>query len=115
MGRTGPPILPHLRRIMNDVGENIRLARLRRDITGQQLSDRAGISRSTLRSIEQGDAGVSFGAYAKVLFCLGMADELMELGRDDELGRRLQDAGLRVARRASRKTRRPDIETKRHE
>ena len=88
---------------MDEVGENIRLARLRRDITAQQLAERAGISRSTLQSIEKGDAGVSFGAYAKVLFSLGLEQELTELARDDELGRKLQDAGLKVARRAAHK------------
>jgi transcriptional regulator with XRE-family HTH domain len=88
---------------MGTVGENIRLARLRRDITAQQLAERAGISRSTLQLIEKGDAGVSFGAYAKVLFCLGLERDLAQLAHDDELGRKLQDAGLKVAKRASHK------------
>jgi transcriptional regulator with XRE-family HTH domain len=88
---------------MDTVGENIRLARLRRDITAKQLAERAGISRSTLQAIEKGDAGVSFGAYAKVLFCLGLEGELAQLARDDELGRKLQDAGLKVAKRATHK------------
>ena len=88
---------------MDDVGENIRLARLRRDITAKQLSERAGISRSTLQSIERGDGGGSVGAYAKVLFCLGLEQELTQLARDDELGRKLQDAGLKVAKRATHK------------
>jgi transcriptional regulator with XRE-family HTH domain len=102
MGRTVPVVLPKLRRIMEEVGENIRLARLRRDITAQQLAQRAGISRTTLRLIERGDEGVSFGAYANALFCLGLESDLSTLGHDDELGRKLQDAGLGVARRARR-------------
>jgi transcriptional regulator with XRE-family HTH domain len=100
---------------MDDVGENIRLARLRRDITSQQLADRAGISRSTLQSIEKGDGGVSFGAYAKVLFCLGLEHQLSQLASDDELGRKLQDAGLKVAKRASHKAARANIVTDRPE
>ena len=107
MGRTVPTLLPRLRRIVKEVGENIRLARLRRDITAQQLADRIGVSRSTLQLIEKGDPGVSFGAYAKALFSLGLEDDLAQLGRDDELGRKLQDAGLKVAKRATHKTRAP--------
>ncbi len=105
MGRSVPTVLPRLRRILDEVGENIRLARLRRDITAEQLAERAGISRSTLRLVEKGDAGVSFGTYANVLFCLGLDREIGALGRDDELGRKLQDAGLAVSRRAHRKPR----------
>jgi len=103
MGRTVPNVLPRLKRIMDAVGENIRFARLRRDITAKQLAERAGISRSTLQSIERGDPGVSFGAYAKVLFSLGLEHELSQLACDDVLGRKLQDAGLRVAKRAAHK------------
>ena len=103
MGRTAPIVLPRLRRMMGEVGENIRLARLRRDITAEQLAERAGISRSTLRLVEKGDAGVSFGTYANVLFSLGLEKDIGALGRDDELGRKLQDAGLGIARRARRK------------
>jgi len=88
---------------MDELGENIRLARLRRDITAEQLAERAGVSRSTLRLVEKGDAGVSFGTYASVLFCLGLEKEIGVLGRDDELGRKLQDSALGVARRARRK------------
>jgi len=88
---------------MDEVGENIRLARLRRDITAHQLAERAGISRTTLRLIERGNDGVSFGAYATVLFCLGLEQELAALGRDDELGRKLQDAGLSLARGVGRR------------
>ena len=107
MGRTVPNALPRLRRIMDEVGENIRLARLRRDITASQLAERAGISRSTLQSIEKGNGGVAFGAYAEVLFCLGLEQELGQLARDEELGRKLQDIGLKVGKRASPKSKWP--------
>ena len=95
-------ILPSLQRSLTDLGENIRLARLRRKFSTIQISERAGIARNTLRAIERGDPSVAFGAYANVLFCLGLEKDLGLIAHDDELGRRLQDAGLSTKARAPR-------------
>jgi len=105
-------VLPALRRRMAALGENLRLARLRRRITAAQLAERAGISRPTLSAIEKGDPAVSFGAYANVLFCLGVDKDLDAVALDDVLGRKLQDAGLAPPRRRHR---RPRLETATHE
>ncbi|MCP4699837.1 MAG: helix-turn-helix transcriptional regulator [Gammaproteobacteria bacterium] len=96
--------LPALKRLLEDLGENIRLARLRRKFSTQLIADRAGMSRTTLRAIENGKAGVSIGAYANVLQCLGLENDLGLIARDDVLGRKLQDAGLATKARASKKT-----------
>jgi transcriptional regulator with XRE-family HTH domain len=95
---------PVLEDILETVGENIKLARLRRKITATMLAERAGISRVTLRKVENGESGVTMANYANVLFCLGFEKDLLRLAGDDLLGRRLQDAELthtteRVAKR----------------
>lgn len=102
MGRNKTIVLPLLKRLLSQIGENIRLARLRRNFSAQIVAERAGISRTTLRGIERGDASVTFGAYATVLLSLGLEKDLTLLAKDDELGRKLQDAGLRIRARASK-------------
>jgi transcriptional regulator with XRE-family HTH domain len=103
MGREKNTILPSLKRILIELGENIRLARLRRQISASMVAERAGISRNTLRAIERGDGSVTFSAYANVLFTLGLEKDLTLVARDDELGRKLQDAGLPTKIRAPRR------------
>lgn len=98
-----PP--PTVQKRLAEVGENIRLARLRRRISSSMLAERAGISRTTLRSIENGNPGVSFGSYAMALFVLGLENDLTLLGRDDVMGRKLQDIGLVMKKRAPKRKR----------
>ena len=88
---------------MQTLGENIHLARLRRDLTSEQVAERAGISRNTLIKIEHGDEGVAIGMYFRVLIVLGLQDDLLLIARDDVFGRKLQDIGLTTPRRASKK------------
>ncbi len=108
MGREKSIILPSLRRILTELGENIRLARLRRKLSAVMVAERAGIARNTLLAIERGDPKVALGAYVNVLFCLGLEKDLKLIARDDELGRKLQDAALPTKARASRKRNLPE-------
>jgi len=87
-------IFPKQQQILNLLGENIKLARKRRQLTQKLVSERTGISRVTLRKIEKGDPTVSLGHYLSVLGVLGLADDLSKVALDDELGRKLQDAKL---------------------
>ena len=87
-------LFPKHQKILEKVGENIKLARKRRDLTAIQVSERAGIDRSTLARIEKGDSRVSLGAYFNVLRVLGLQDDFLNIATDDEFGRRLQDLKL---------------------
>lgn len=86
--------LPNLSRIMVFMGQNIKLARKRRKLTASQVAERAGITRVTLRRVENGEAGVAFGNIANVLFTLGLEKDLELVGKDDVFGRKLQDVEL---------------------
>ena len=68
-----------VRRALTKLGEDIRDARRRRRVPVALLAERASISRTTLANIEKGDAGVSLGNYAKVLFALGLLDNLAQI------------------------------------
>ena len=87
-------ILLKFNQLLEQMGENIKLARKRRKLTATQVSERAGIARSTLYLIEKGDSSVSMGAYFNVLRVLGLQNDFLKLAADDEFGRKLQDLEL---------------------
>jgi len=87
-------LFPRHQKVLEQLGENIRLARKRRGFTTIQVSERAGLDRKTLYWIEKGDPGVTIGAYFNVLRVLGLQDDFLKLAVDDELGRKLQDLKL---------------------
>jgi len=93
-------LLPRAQKPLTILGENIRLARLRRRYSMEQVAERADISRPTLHSIERGNSNVTIGAYVKVLFVLGLEGDIAKVATDDILGRKLQDFGLMVRKRA---------------
>src|SRR5690606_9973335 len=87
-------VLPKFRNVLEQMGENIKLARKRRKLTTTQVAERAGIARSTLYLIEKGDPSVAMGAYFNVLRVLGLQDDFLKLAADDAFGRKLQDLDL---------------------
>jgi len=96
-------ILPKTRRILDEMGENIKLARLRRKLSSEQVAERANISRPTLSAIEKGKPTVSIGSYLLVLQVLGLEKDFLFLAKDDELGRKLQDANISTNKRAPKR------------
>lgn len=100
---TGNMLPRKLQEKMRVVGEQIRLARLRRNLSMAQVADRAGCSLMTLARIERGAATVAIGIYLRVLYALQLEDDILLLAREDELGRRLQDLSLTDRKRASKK------------
>lgn len=87
-------IFPKYNSILEQMGENIKLARKRRKLTTMQVAERADITRATLVKIEKGAPSVAFGAYFNVLRVLGLEKDVLKLASDDELGRKLQDLDL---------------------
>lgn len=87
-------VFPKYDKVLEQMGENIKIARKRRKLTMIQVAERAAISRSTLHLIEQGNTSVAMGAYFNVLRVLGLQDDFLKLAADDELGRKLQDLEL---------------------
>lgn len=104
MPRVSPPLLPRIGRLLGQVGSNLRLARLRRQYTAETVAQRAGITRKTLYRVEQGDPAVALGIYARVMQALRLEQDLARLAVDDELGRKLQDAGLTTRKRAPKRS-----------
>jgi|SRR5680860_1575403 len=96
-------LLPKARRILAELGENIKLARLRRKLSAAQVAERANMSRPTLSGIEKGSESISIGYYISVLQVLGLEKDLLNVAKDDILGRKIQDAKLTVKERAPKK------------
>lgn len=96
-------VMPETQRILSIMGEQIKLARLRRNLATELVAERAGISRATLWAVEKGTPTVSIGTYAAVLHALGGMDQDIALvAKDDELGRKLQDLQIKTRGRATR-------------
>ena len=87
-------LFPKHQMILEQMGENIKLARKRRKLTTIHVSQRANIARTTLYQIEKGNPGVSMGAYFNVMRVFSLQNDFLKLASDDEFGKRLQDLDL---------------------
>lgn len=94
MAKKTAPLLPANELRLQQFGDRVRLARLRRRLTAVQVAERAGMTPVTLRNLERGNSGVTIGAYLSVMQVLGVEQDLDLLVKDDPMGRELQDAAL---------------------
>lgn len=103
MGKTPPPLVPRVARLLDGLGAHLKLARLRRKYSAETVAQRAGITRRTLSKVERRDPAIALGVYARVMQVLRLKDDLALLAKDDELGRKLQDAGIIAKLRAPKR------------
>ena len=88
---------------MQIVGEQIKLARLRRNLSMAQVAERATCSQLTVGRIEKGAPTVAIGIYLRVLYALQLDDDILLLAKEDAMGKALQDLSLKKRERASKK------------
>ncbi len=95
---------PLTKRLLIQMGEAIKIARLRRNLSLKAVAERAGLALNTVVAIEKGSAGASIGAIANVLQSLNLAEDISFIAKDDILGRKLQDLQMQQPKqRASKK------------
>ncbi len=85
------------------VGEQIRLARLRRNLSIADIAARATCSELSVMRVEKGSPSVAMGIYLRVLFALQLDDDILHIAQKDEIGRNLQDLDLKQRKRSSKK------------
>jgi len=70
---------PRVRRLLVKLGQDIAIARRKRNLTVSMMAERLSVAKSTYLRVEKGDPTVSLGVYAMVLFVLGFAQALGNL------------------------------------
>ena len=81
------------------LGQRIRIARIRRGWSVADLADKAGINRNTLTALEQGKPGTAIGVCFTVLWALGL-DRTLDRVADPDAD--LHGKALEAARRPAR-------------
>ena len=82
MKKTSVIPLP-VNKALRKLGADLKEARIKRRLTMALVEERAGITHITLTKAEKGKASVSIGIYAKIMFVLGMIDNLYNLAEPD--------------------------------
>lgn len=100
-----PSPLP-VERAIRKLGNDMSLARRRRRISQQSLSERIGASVSTIRRMEQGDLRVPIHFFARAMHVFGVLNGLSKLldTAQDDIGLTLMDEQLpqRVRNKAAK-------------
>lgn len=79
---------------LEQIGENIKLARKRRKLSAKNVAELAEVTCSTLFLIEKGDVNITIGAYFNVLRVLGLQEDILRIAANDIMGRKLQNLEL---------------------
>lgn len=102
MAKKSTILTSEMEQALEKMGLRIKNARLRRNITAEEIADRAGISKGTLTSIEKGIATVSIGAYMSALNVLGMEKDLELVAMDEEGKQKYEKVYLKKRERAAK-------------
>lgn len=98
------PLLPSLQRELSSLGERIKKARLKRNITLELVSKRAGVTRQTVSALENGSSSVSLYVLISVLHALGGLDsEIENILSNDKDGEEIEEILFHTRKRAGRK------------
>ncbi len=98
------PVIPHVQQVLTQLGQQIKLARLRRNLSAELVAERAGISRATLHAIEKGAPSVSLGAYAMALHALGGMDkDLLHVAKDERMEQTMRELLVPIRKRAPKR------------
>ena len=102
-GTIGTKLPRELEQKMQIVGEQIKLARLRRNLSIAQIAERATCSPLTVSCIEKDVPTVAIGIYLRVLYVLQLDDDILLLAKEDAMGKALRDLSHKNRERASKK------------
>lgn len=104
MAQKAVVLMPDTKKILEQMGEQIKFARLRRDISVELVAERANVSRATVWAVEKGSPSVSMGAYAAVLHAIhGMDKDLLFVAKDEQMEATLRELGCSVRSRAPKR------------
>jgi len=92
MARTQITLPYEASRAVQALGQNLRTARLRRNMTLEEVAGRIGVHRETLAMAEKGNPNVSMGTYVGALWVLGLTNDLLAVAdpERDRVGQSLE-------------------------
>ncbi|ENU21443.1 hypothetical protein F994_00010 [Acinetobacter bohemicus ANC 3994] len=78
--------------LLQQVGQNIRTARIRRNLTILELANRVHVDERTISRLEKGDPSINFKNLVTVLMVFGLEDSVFDIAHPnaDEVGRALE-------------------------
>lgn len=105
MSRKNIVLTSDTRKRLAKMGVQIKNARLRRNISVEEISHKSGVSETTYYAIEKGKDTVSVGAYAAVLSVLELDKDIELIATDEEGKKKFRENTLFRRERATRKER----------